>query len=76
MEFLLGYIFELTSLLFSNRQLFLDLNWKSLQEYPVNAGVPQASINALTFFLLYIIDLLDIICNVAILTEDTLLYPE
>ena len=77
MEFLLGYIFELTSLLFSNRQLFLDLNWKSLQEYPVNAGVPQGSILALTFFLLYIIDLPDdIICNVAILIEDTLLYPE
>ena len=77
MEFLLGYIFELTSLLFSNTQLFLDLNRKSLQEYPVNAGVPQGSILALTFFLLYIIDLPDdIIYNAAILIEDTLLYPE
>ena len=64
MEFLLGYIFELTSLLFSNTQL-------------VNAGVPQGSILALTFFLLYIIDLPDdIIYNAAILIEDTLLYPE
>ena len=77
MEFLLGYIFELTSLLFSNTQLFLDLNRKSLKEYLVNAGVPQGSILALTFFLLYIIDLPDdIIYNAAILIEDTLLYPE
>ena len=53
------------------------LDGKSLQEYPVNAGVPQGSIVGLTFFLLYINDLLDdVICNFAIYIDDTTLYSK
>ena len=42
------------------------LNRKSPQEYPVNAGLPLASIPDLTLFRLCMIDLHDdIICNLA-----------
>ena len=47
------------------------LDGKSLQEYPVNAGVPQGSILGPT---LYINDLPDdMICNIAIYADDTTL---
>ena len=53
------------------------LNGKSSQEYPVNARVPQGPILGPTHFLLYINDLPnDVICNVAILSEDTTLYSK
>ena len=53
------------------------LNGKSSQEYPVNAGVPQASILGPTLFLLYINDLLDdVICDIAICADDTTLYSK
>ena len=45
---------------------------KSSQQYPVNAGVSQGSILGLTLFLVYINDLSDdVICNIAIYTDDT-----
>ena len=47
----------------------------SLQDYPVNPGVPQASILGLIFFVLYTNNLPDdIICNSAIYADDTTLY--
>ena len=48
-----------------------------LQKYPINAGVPQGSILGPTFFLLYISDLPDdVICNIAIYTDNTTLYSK
>ena len=58
----------------SNRQLRVVLNGKSLQEYPINAGVPEGSILGPTLFLLYINDLSDdVITNIAIYADDTTL---
>ena len=47
---------------------------KSSQEYPVNAGVPQGSILGPTFFILYINDLPNVICDIATYADDTNLY--
>ena len=53
------------------------LDWKSSQEHPVNAEVPQGSILGPTIFLLYINDLPDdVICSIAIYADDTTLYSK
>ena len=69
-----GQIFGPIPSFFSNRRLRVVLDGKSSQEYPVNAGVPQGSILGPTLFLLYINDLPDVICNIAIYADDTTLY--
>ena len=70
-----GQIFGLISSFLSNRLLWVVLDGKSSQEYPVNAGVPQGSILGPTLFLLYINDLPDdVICNIAIYADNTTLY--
>ena len=50
------------------------LDGKSLQEYSVNAGVPQGSILGPALFLPYINELPDVICNIFTYVEDTIHY--
>ena len=70
------HLFLISSFL-SNRRLWVVLNGKSSQKYPVNAGVPQGSILGPTLFLLYINDLPDdVICNIGIYADDTTLYSK
>ena len=53
------------------------LDGNSSQEYLVNVGVSQGSILGLTFFLLYINDLLDdVVCDIAIYADDSALYSK
>ena len=52
------------------------LDGKSSQEYSFNAGVSQSSILAPTLFVLYINNLPDVTCNVAIYADDTTLYSK
>ena len=67
-----GQIFSFVSS-FLSRWLRVVLDGKSAQEYPVNLGVPQGSLLGPTLFLLYVIHLLDVICDTAIYADDTTL---
>ena len=75
MEFQLRYL-ALSSFV-SKKRLRIVMQGKSSQQYPVNAGVSQGSILGLTLFLVYINDLSDdVICNIAIYTDDTTIYSK
>ena len=53
------------------------MDLKSSQEYLVNTRVPQGTILGPTLLLLYINDLPDdVICNLAIYADDTILYSK
>ena len=71
-----GQIFGLISSFPSNSRLWVVLDGKSSQEYSVDAGVLQGSILGPTLFLLYINDLPDVICNIAIYADDTTLHSK
>ena len=71
-----GQVFGLISSFLSNRQLQVILYGKSSQEHPVNARVPQRFILGPRLFLLYINELPDVICNIAIYADDTALYSK
>ena len=74
-EFQVRYL-ALFLLFFSNRRLRVVLDETSSQEYPFNVGVSQGSIFGSTLFQLYITDLLDVIFNIAIPSDDTNLYSK
>ena len=72
-----GQIFGLISSFLRNRWLWVILNSKCSQEYPVNAGVSQGSIFGPALFLLYINDFPDdVIGNITIYVDDTPLYSK
>ena len=71
---IIGQIFDLIFSVLSNRLLWVVLDAKSSQEYPVYAGLYQGSILGPIYFLLYINYLPDdAICNIASYTDDTTL---
>ena len=72
-----GQIFDLISSFLSNRWPQVVQDGKSSQEYPVNAAIPQGSILGPTLFLPYINYIPDdVICNIAINADDTILYSK
>ena len=69
-------VFSLFSPFLSYRHLQVVLDGTSLQKYPDNDGLSAASILDLAFFLFYINDLPDVICNITIYADDTTLYTQ
>ena len=70
---ILGSIFGLICFLFSVTALNSS-KFELSQKYRDNIGVPQGSILGATLFLLYMNDLDDVICSIAIYADDTTLY--
>ena len=71
------YDLGLISFFLINRQIWVVLDGKYSQDYPVNAWVPQGSILGPALFLLYINELPDnVVCNIAIFPDDTTLYSK
>ena len=71
------WVFGLIFSFLRNRQLWFILDGKSLQKWSVDAGVPRGSIRVVALFLLDIKDILgDVICIMAIYTDDTTPYTE
>ena len=69
-----GQIFGVISSFLRNRRLWVVLDGKYSQEYPVNGGVPQGFILGPTRFPLHINDLPDdVIYNIAIYADDATL---
>ena len=65
------------SIFLSNRQLQVFLDGNSLQEHPVNFGVPRGFIFGPTLFLLYVNDLpYDANYNIAINADNAALYSK
>ena len=73
---ILGQIFGHILYFPTKRQLWVVLDGKYSQEYPANAGVFQGSILGPTFSLLYIHDLHEIVCNIAVYADDITLYSK
>ena len=74
---IVGQVFGLISSFLSNRRLREVLDGKSSHKYPVNARVPQGSVLGPTPFVIYINGVPDdIICNIAIYADDTILYSK
>ena len=70
-----GRAFGLALSFLSNRRLWVVLAANSVHRYIVNAGIPQGSIFGVTLSMLYVDDLPDdLICNIAINTDDIILY--
>ena len=70
-------ILGLISSFLSNKQLWVVVDGKSLQDYQVNIRVLQRSILCPTLFLLYINDLPDdVICDIGIYADDTTIYSK
>ena len=71
-----GQIYGLIFSFLSNRQLRVILDGKSSQQYPVVARVPRNCILGPSLFLLYINDLPDDFCDIAIYANNTTLYSK
>ena len=71
-----GQLFGLILSFLSNSWLRVFLDGKFSHEYPVNVGLPEDSILHPTLFLIYINDLLYVICNIATYADNTTLYSD